>query len=79
VSQEPVPEREFNALEVGSAIIDSILALKLENMKLREELKECRELMSDYDRLTEDNRVLHERVTKLSTQISASNAKTLKL
>lgn len=70
---------ELSALESGLAIIAAIEDLRKRLQAAETERDELKELLSDYDRLAEDNRVMHERITKLLTQLSATNAATLRL
>jgi len=69
----------FNALEVGESIIILVENLKKKIQELEDENKTLTDISEDYDRLAQDNRVLQERVTELSTRYSASNLKQLKL
>jgi len=82
-SQQKTPqilrENTFNTLEVGESIITLVESLKKKIQELEDENKTLTDISEDYDRLAQDNRVLQERVTELSTRASASNLKQLKL
>ena len=86
-SASPAPEGpKISALEVGNSIIELVDRLRNQLKqargqikKLRDENKTLNALLEDYDRLQEDNRAMHERITDLSTRASASNLKSLQL
>jgi predicted RNase H-like nuclease (RuvC/YqgF family) len=86
-SHKILPEgikKEMSSIEVGNAVIDLVQDLReeIEDWKekynhLKGENEELSGLLDTYGRLEEENAALREKITKLTTQQHASNAKKL--
>jgi hypothetical protein len=76
---DPEPSTVYDALQIGNSVVDLVNDLRSRVQALTEERDELKELMDDYDRIVDENRVLKERMNDLHVKYGAANRKELRL